>query len=351
MSRILYLSCHSILEYDEVKLFHDMGHQVFSPGAYVEPANPGNPFLRPGIADLKYDEDVLAQFHKIGGEHPGEDGKDYLTKEFVDNFDVVICMHMPRWITKNWEAMKHKPVIWRTIGQSISSTEAELAPYRRAGLKIVRYSPMEDNIPGFIGSDALIRFYKDPCEYSGWNGKEARVITFAQHMQRRASACNYNLFEEATRPFPRLLCGPGSETDEATGEPRRWGTGEVPYTRLKEEMRNNRAYFYTGTHPASYTLNFIEAWMTGIPIVAIGSDKGNAHYFLNHNLYEIPQLIQHEYSGFISNNVNHLQFYVDQLLQNPELAQLISANGRAAAIRLFGRDQAVQGWDAMLRKL
>ena len=33
--KILYLSCHSILEYDEVKLLTGMGHYVFSPGAYV----------------------------------------------------------------------------------------------------------------------------------------------------------------------------------------------------------------------------------------------------------------------------------------------------------------------------
>jgi hypothetical protein len=31
------------------------------------------------------------------------------------------------------------------------------------GLEIVRYSPMERNIPGYIGEDALIRFYKDPA--------------------------------------------------------------------------------------------------------------------------------------------------------------------------------------------
>ncbi|MFY0784083.1 hypothetical protein AB1K18_28080 [Peribacillus simplex] len=38
---------------------------------------------------------------------------------------------------------------------------------------------------------------------------------------------------------------------------------------MKQEMRENRAFFYTGTRITSYTLGFIEAFMTGIPIVSI----------------------------------------------------------------------------------
>jgi hypothetical protein len=37
MMRLLYLSAHSVLEFDEVSLFRELGHYVFSPGAYVNP--------------------------------------------------------------------------------------------------------------------------------------------------------------------------------------------------------------------------------------------------------------------------------------------------------------------------
>jgi len=76
MSKILYLSCHEILEFDEVSLLHELGHEVFSPGAYVEPANRGDQNLRPSIPGLKYDPDILEQFHRIAGQHPGQDAKD-----------------------------------------------------------------------------------------------------------------------------------------------------------------------------------------------------------------------------------------------------------------------------------
>jgi hypothetical protein len=235
--RILYLSCHSILEFDEVSLLHELGHEVFSPGAYVEPANPGDASLRPSIPGLVYNKDVVEQWHKICGQHPGEDGKNHLTKEFIDNFDCIIVMHMPRWIQKNWHAMKHKRVIWRTIGQSVASTERSLLPFRQQGLQIVRYSPRESGIPGYIGGDRIIRFYKDPADFNDWNGDNERIVTFAQHMQQRGSACNFSVFEQATRPFNRHLFGPGNEN---VGD---WSTGKVSYERLKQELRDNRAYF------------------------------------------------------------------------------------------------------------
>jgi hypothetical protein len=204
------MSCHSVLEKDEVSLFHEMGYEVFSPGAYVEPANPGDPTMRPGIPGLVYNPDILRQWHQLAAQHPGEDTKDYLTKEFVDNFDVVVVMHIPRWIIRNWDAIKHKRVIWRTIGQSITERERELAPYRIQGMEIVRYSPMESTIPGYIGEDAMIRFYKDPDEFLPWEGSSKRVITFAQSMKQRGVACNFHFFEETTRPFSRHLFGPGN---------------------------------------------------------------------------------------------------------------------------------------------
>jgi len=339
--RILYLSCHAVLEMDEVSLLHELGHEIFSPGAYVEPDNPGDASLRPGIPGLIYDPDILAEFHAIHDRFPGEDNKDHLYKEFVDHFDCVIVMHLPRWVELNWHAMSHKRVIWRTIGQSISRTERKLLPYRRDGMQIVRYSPKEKNIPGYIGEDAIIRFYKDPDEYKGWTGENKRVITFAQHMKQRDRACNYSLFERATRPFDRHLFGPGNEGQD-------WTSGKVSFDQLKEEMRTNRVYFYTGTHPASYTLNFMEAWMTGIPIVAIGPKCGNANYFPGHDLYEIPDLIDNGENGFILDDEWALTKMVDLLLKDDKLAQTISTNGRASAIKYFGKDKIKEQWKAFL---
>jgi glycosyltransferase involved in cell wall biosynthesis len=343
MTRILYLSCHEILEHDELKLFQELGYGLFSPGAYVEPQNRGDGDLRPGIPGLVYNPDVVAQYHRIGAQFPGQDGKRHLTKEFIDNFDVIIVMHIPEWIELNWEAMKHKRVIWRTIGQSVASVEKRMAPYKAQGLQVVRYSPREVRIPHFAGMDALIRFYKDPAIYQGWTGGVPQVITFAQSMQQRGTHCNYALFEQVTRPFQRKLFGPENHQPG-------FGMGKISWAEQIRELQRSRAYLYTGTHPASYTLNFIESWMAGIPVVAIGPKYGNADVWRNHDLYEIQDLIQNGVNGFISDEPAILTSYVQKLLTDEALARRISAAGRAEAIRHFNKDMIKASWKAFLER-
>jgi glycosyltransferase involved in cell wall biosynthesis len=340
--RILYLSCHSILEHDEVKLLTELGHYVFSPGAYLDPSvSPDQ--MRPALDSVKYDPEDVAAFHALG--KPGRDNKELLTKEFVDRFDTIIVMHMPKWIVLNWDAMKHKNVVWRTIGQSISPQEKALQSYREEGLKIVRYSPRETTIPNYIGSDALVRFYKNPDEFGNWSGEEKRVITFAQNMQQRDANCNFTFFEEVTRPYPRGLYGPGNEN---SGD---FAHGKQDFEELKRLMRDSRVYFYTGTHPASYTLNFMEAWMTGIPIVAMGPKHGNARYFPDHELYEIPDLIQNGINGFISDDPAELRTAIEVLLNNEKVAQMVSENARADAIKVFGKETVGKQWKSFLETL
>jgi glycosyltransferase involved in cell wall biosynthesis len=48
------------------------------------------------------------------------------------------------------------------------------------------------------------------------------------------------------------------------------GLGALPYDEMRDYLRRIRAYLYTGTQPASYTLGLIEAMMTGVPVVSIG---------------------------------------------------------------------------------
>jgi hypothetical protein len=326
-------------------MLYELGYNVFSPGSYVCPQNRGDNNLRPDISGLVYNQDILQQYHHIGGQHPGEDAKDYLTVDFVKNFQVVIVMHMPRWIELNWQVFKQAGVrvIWRTIGQSVISTERAMQPYRDQGLEIVRYSPKEYLTPHFCGVDGLIRFYKDPAELGNWNGLNKRVVTFAQSMRQRGSACNFSFFEEVTRPFPRHLFGPGNEGLS-------WSTGKLSYEDQKQEYRNSRVYFYTGTHPASYTLNFIESWMTGVPLVALGPKHGNGTNFPGCNLYEVSDLIINGVNGFFSDDVRELQSYIKALLRDDKLAEKVGSAGRAEAIRHFGKDMVYAAWKAYLEK-
>lgn len=330
--RILYFSCHSILEYDELKIFEDLGIEYFSLGSYVRPTSPVDP-IRPPLKS--YPETW------VKGNAPPRDN---IPPEFIAQFDTIIVMHVPEWIEENWEKFRGKRVIWRTIGQSTPAIEARMAQYAARGMEIVRYSPREANLEPTAGCSKIIRFYKDEREFGHWVGAGNEVITFAQDMQHRGEFCNYDAFVEITKGFNAHVYGPKNEiSGELNG-------GFLQYAELQQKMRDARVYVYTGTQPASYVLNLIEAMMTGIPVVAIGPILGNSlNIGKGADLYEIPDIITNGVNGFWSNDINELRGRVQLLLDDVKLARRIGEMGRQRAIELFGKEVIQSKWKEFLK--
>lgn len=331
--RILYMSCHEILEYDEVKLFAELGHEVYSMGAYTHPGGQENR-KRPPL-DLPYDP----HFIEMELQHP----KEALIAEQLEGIDIVIVMHRTDYIVNNWKLFKPfiqrgGRVIWRTIGQSIPAREEEVRKARDQGLEVVRYSPTEMTIPGNIGQDAMIRFYKDPDEYKDWRGDDNRVINFTQSLKSRGAFCGFDTFMSATRGLERVVYGPNNE------DLGRINGGMLSNEDQLEAYRSGRVYFYHGTYPASYTLTFIEAMMTGIPVVAVGPRLGNGAMFNTQQTYEVPDLIEHGVSGFVADTVADLHESLEMMLQDKNRAKMISVYGRNRAIEIFGKAKIKAEW-------
>jgi hypothetical protein len=328
--RILYLSCHSILEYDELKLFTELGIDWFSLGSYVIPTKPVDP-IRPPI-----------QYHPDQWLTEYAPARDNIPAEFLAKFDTIIVMHVPDWIEQNWDKFREKRVIWRTIGQSTPAIERRMFQYRTRGSQIVRYSPREANLEPNAGCDTIIRFYKDEREFGHWVGAGNEVITVAQDMKHRAEFCNFDAFVTITKGFNAKIYGPKNENaGELNG-------GFLTYDDMRQKMRDARVYIYTGTQPASYTLNLIEAMMTGAPIVAIGPRLANSlsrKNDINADLYEI---IKNGVNGFWSDDINKLREYVEFLVKDVKAARRIGQMGRNTAIELFGKEVVKLKWKQFL---
>ncbi len=256
--RILLLLAHSVEEYDQLRLFSELGHDVFSIGGYIDPAKPHDD-KRPALPNVKHFPELQAIVDSLGTDDNLEAAKYHLPSEILDWTDVIICHHKEHtWLIPQWDRIKHKRVIWRTVGQSVENNEQLMTPLRKDGLQIVRYSPCERNIPSYCGEDALIRFYKDRTSGAAGPGEEAAVINFSQNFQQRDPYTNWKFWADTTVGLNRKVFGPGSDN------------GEVSTEEMQELLRSARVYLYTGTQPASYTLGLIEAMMTGIPVVSIG---------------------------------------------------------------------------------
>lgn len=351
--KILYLSCHEILEYDELKLFSELGYECYSLGAYTQPG--GDEHRKRPALDLPYNPHFieLAMQYDRRKLHP----------EFLEGIDVVIIMHEPSFIghydgahdwnpdleSGNWPLFrdfikKGGRVIWRSIGQSIPSVERKLAPWRAEGLEVVRYSPAELTIEGNVGADAIIRFYKDPDEFKGWTGKKRQVVNFTQSLKQRGDFTGYNLMQQVFQGVPAKVYGPGNDDLGLLSG------GLVSYDQQKEILQEARAFFYHGTYPASYTLSLIEAMMTGTPIVAVGPQNGNSAMFPKQSTYEGHEIIQHKISGFVSDDPRDLKTYIQNLINDENLAAGISAFGRKRAIELFGKAKIKSEWRDYLEK-
>lgn len=338
--RILYNSSHSILEHDEIKLLTELGHDVFSLGAYANGGEGHYLLPRPSVFGMK----KYPEWEEIDRKHPRND----LPQEFFDNFDCIITMHMPQFLTGNWNKIKNKKVIFRSIGQSTPHVENEIRPFRYEGLKIIRFSPLEKNIIGYVGEDVMIRFYGDEKEYGNWNGNALRAMNLTQSLLGRRRDCHYDSIMAIANGFPFLVYGSGNEDLGIS-----LNGGNLSYDLLKGALRDNRCFIYGGTFPACVTLSFIEAFMTGIPIVALGKELAESVVapIDRINYYEIPDIITNNENGFVSDDINELREYVHSLLEDWDLATKIGEQGRKTAIKLFDKELIKGQWNYFLKNL
>lgn len=356
---ILLLASHAVAEFDDIRMFHDLGYGIFAPGGYENPATSGEG-IRPALPDVPYHSYLVAACNRVRAER-GEPGpaidwaKAALPDEVIDWADVIIAHHfVDRWIGAQWPRIRHKRVIWRTCGQSNPGLESYMGQFVREGLQVVRYSPAEERyftrVGSFAGQDALIRFGKYPDDYGPWEGWFAGVINITQHMAQRGDACGYRFWSDATRGLARLRgddgppppyavpLGPGSETIG--------GRGALAHDEMLAWLRRARVYLYTGTRPASYTLGLLEAALSGIPVVSIGpgawgNDWDAADLFEGH-LWSAD-------GGYHTETPEGARKCIRAYLDDPELARGAGERVRERVVREFGIDTVGPQWVEFLR--
>lgn len=340
MNVLLCLS-HSIEEHDQLLLLHELGLGVASLGGYIDPAHPHDP-KRPPLPQVPKVQAIREAVDALGGNGAAQNRIPGAALDWLGDDGVIIWHHLLERLLEQWPTLRdwlhgspERRVIWRTVGQSNPDLEAAMAVLRRDDLEIVRYSPAERTLPGFAGEDALIRFYKDPGEWHGWIGDRREIVTVAQNLKQRDPWTNYGFWLAATDGLPAQPLGVGSET---VG-----GPGVLDLADMQDRLRHARAYLYTGTQPASYTLALIEAMMTGIPVVSIGrGHMGLAPWIPA--LFEAADLVP-----FATDDPAAAQRMLRALLDDEGLASDYGAECRATAVRLFSKSAVAEQWRAFLR--
>jgi hypothetical protein len=328
--RVLYLSCHGPLEHDELTLFGELGYE------WVRLANSGE-VTRPRETVRTVDFPVgcvLPLQSRFGNADPSN-----VPPELLEWADVMIVMYEHPWLIAHANRFGSKPIIWRAIGQAMPE---QVIAHLRKRVFCVRMSPRECHITGYVGTDATIRFYKDPEEFSGWTGERSSVISIMGMPNLRRRYSRIDVLETVLQQVPDAdLFGLGSDHDIPSV-----GRGTITYTQLKESLRSARVFLTVGSLPGPYTLSLVEAMMTGCPIATIGHGLWSRHQPQVAALYETPELLAG--CGFVSDDVSALVQEVSRLLGDVDYAREMSVKTRQRAIELFGKPAASALWRAVL---
>lgn len=342
---ILYLSCHSVLEYDELRILTQLGHKVFVVGAYMTPKSP-HVNIRPPL-NINSDQNLIDQYHLMCHTNresgiPHDTASFLFSKEFLTNFDCVLVMHLTKWIYPNLYVFKDKLVILRTIGQNVPTNELEVADLRRNGIKILRYSPRESEIGNFAGGDGTIRFLKYKSDYKPRNNTIKNTISFGQSLSKRSIFCGGSFINYVGLRVPFCLYGKENETYP-------FNKGYISHSEQIDILASSSTYFYTGTYPAQYTLSFMEAMLSGIPIVSIGQSLNSSQ--VGHFPFEVPDILDKVGVKNHSNDLDELVEIIKTFNGNDKLNKEISIKQSIIAENLFSVEKNIHLWTEFFEKL
>ena len=341
--RILYYSCYEILEYDDLRLLTDAGHTVFSLGGMTSPGHRGR--FRPADPSLLNVGDFEAW------RASGCGGALDVAAEFARTFDVAIVNHIPEWTHAAVEAMGPKPVVYRSIGQSIPETERALDSIRDR-IRVVRYANGEARLPGFHAADAVIYFGKRLDEFSPWRGG-GPVRTFHNNYSARSNSTLVSIADWRTLAEGRAmeLWGDGNASVAQA-------RGMTPPEQQAELYTTASALVYAPVTPPSYTLVLMEALAHGTPILAPSMNMAMRHanpavlralaYVVGR--YEAPMLLDYD-QDLLFDDVADAGRKLDRLLAKPRLQRRASAAARKAFADTFDSRKVGAEWTAFLNRI
>ena len=157
-----------------------------------------------------------------------------------------------------------------------------------------------------------------------YSGQIERGITVVNGMQKRPRIAGYDLFLQAQQFIP--LDAVGMET-EAFG-----GLGDVPYRDLHQRVAQYR-FLFSPIRYTSLPLAVIEAMTIGMPVVALATT-------------ELPTVLQHGVTGYLSCDIDTLLESMRFLLENPAAARRIGANAQEVARERFSLERFIRAWHA-----
>lgn len=268
---IFIKSCHASLEYDQARLFKDMGLDV---AGQWDVGSKQRPKIN-GVTDVNSD---INNYQNI-------------LLHQVEDFDLVME-----------ELLKQgKKVILNAFGQGCDrqhkNVSAICQKYEYAFVS--SYSVKDYNTYVSHGCPQnkieIIRFAKYLSDFKPWAGKWPICYISCNSIHRRGEGCGFEKLQEIEQNGVPIILG-GVETAANTT----FGIGETEECGMRNIFSNAMCHLHLGTKPAPLTLSLLEAFCSGIPVIAYNNGSGLQEEGLDIDLCDdVNQLI---------NNINKSLF-------------------------------------------
>jgi glycosyltransferase involved in cell wall biosynthesis len=113
--------------------------------------------------------------------------------------------------------------------------------------------------------------------------------------------------------------------------------GAFPVDQVNQEICSSDILFYTSTRGEGFGNSFIQAWMRGVPTIALESDPDG--------------IIERERIGHCSHNFSQLVEHTRELIDNPLLLREMGQRAREYAVVNHDREHMVSRYEALFREL
>lgn len=255
--KIFIKSCHASLEYDQARMFHDMGYEVF------------------GNWDIG-----STQRRKINGVTD--------VNSNIDDFENIILHQTDNFDHYMKDLLQHgKKVILNAFGQGCDAQHQNVGrlcqEYQNA--YVSSYSVKDYNTYVNLGCPRekieLIRFSKYITDFKPWRGKWPVCYISCNSIHRRGDGCGWEILKAIENSgLPVVLSG--VETADVAA----FGLGQLEEKGMHTLFSNAMCHVHLGTAPAPITLSLIEAFCAGTPVVPLNNGHGLVNEGFELDFYE-----------------------------------------------------------------
>lgn len=259
---IFIKSCHASLEYDQARMFHDLGYPVF------------------GDFDLG-----STQRKKISGV------TDRNSK--AEDFSLILLHQVPDYhLHMEGLLMRGNRVVLSAFGQSDTWQYAAVANLCRNFPHgyVSAYSEKDFRLHLEKGCPPekirLIRFGKYLDDFAPWSGNSGTAYAAGNDIHKRGDGCGWELLRKVREQVPLVLSG---KNTQGVG-----GLGELTESEMHERMWDAACFISFGTAPAAFVMTQMEAWCAGCPTIIYNNGFGIAGEGLDIILCSsVDEIVQH----------------------------------------------------------